>query len=162
MLSTFLRSILCYFWTVKASGLYFDLVQYLTLWLISQWALTTGPACKKFVCWWGKSMSSGNISKMQEVCQLMGESTGSNKSSWLQYVGWSMSSCRSSRSQEVCWLIMNSTSSAKSSQISQIALVSNWGHRNRRDLQNFISKALKHCMGHIIPGNKNHTFCDKR
>ena len=46
--------------------------------------------------------------------------------------------------------------------ISQIALISSWGHRNRRDLQKFISKALKHCMGHIIPGNKNHTFCDKR
>ena len=111
-------------------------------------------------------MSSDNRSCMQEVCLLMGEvnelwkhlpnsrslsvdgeSTGSSKSSWLQYVGWSMSSCRSSRSQEVCWPIMNSTSSAKSSQISQIASVSNWGHRNRRDLQNFISKVLKHCMG---------------
>ena len=46
--------------------------------------------------------------------------------------------------------------------ISQIALVSNWGHRNRRDLQKFISKALKHCMGYIIPRNKNCTFCDKR
>ena len=53
-LSIFLTGILCYFCTAKASGLYFDLVQYFDSVIYM-------------------SMISDSSSYMQEVCLLMGE-----------------------------------------------------------------------------------------
>ena len=77
---TFLRGILCCFWTVKTSGLYFDLVQYFDIVIDKSMSSDNSSCMQEVCCWWGKSMSSENISQMQEVCQLIGESTGSNKS----------------------------------------------------------------------------------